>query len=627
MRSVRWVLLFCLLAVYGHSAAAESLSGSGIEKIVFNFHSSSLAEFEALARRAKEAGATHVDVSELPEKSWWQFPDRNDPYPQWVFINPSLFKAVIPSGLKGHLPEAPAAAYLAVIEQRCRVLRSLGLKGAFVAGEPMMLPESVFEAHPLWRGPRVDHSARSRAAQFAPAVDNPEVRALYRESMAGLIRACPEIDIFRLLTNDSGCGFDWHGGLYDGPHGNTLYSSVSTGQRIAGFMQALQAGAAEGGASGVTISVQGTGWAGVRATESAEAASSLGNAMVLENRTADGALWSAQAGYTFYFSYLYPIIGIPQHRRFVEELQAAVGRRAPVLLVDIEDGCGDTYFRLFRQFFQERPQGVRGRDEFLERFAAAEAGAQNAAALAGVWDDIGESVESHAPLNMGGHIFLLGTTSQRWLNRPFVPFGAELADSEYRYYRPYLFQARALENAEDLADLQATRFVAGQGAAYLVYQYLSRAMQRIDRARGGLKDIIAGLPQGALRDSLSRLDTRLALYSLLCQGAIDAPAYQEKIDYAREKGLKPELNQRFSLDSDLFRRDILQVARQEMDNTAQIADILERAGFQLIRQVADPAKENTWEFGPDLLKQLHLKMKIMRAHWLDYDRIFTRPNL
>ncbi|MCE5270577.1 hypothetical protein LLH00_04765 [bacterium] len=627
MRSVRWVLLFCLLAAYGRSAAAESPAGSGIEKIVFNFHSSSLAEFEALARRAKAAGATHVDVSELPEKSWWQFPDRNDPYPQWVFINPSLFKAVIPSGLKGHLPEAPAAAYLAVLGQRCRVLRGLGLKGAFVAGEPMMLPESVFDAHPLWRGPRVDHSARSRAAQFAPAVDNPEVRALYREAMAGLIRACPEIDIFRLLTNDSGCGFDWHGGLYDGPHGNTLYASVPTGQRVAGFMKALQEGAAEGGASGVTISVQGTGWAGVRATESAEAVSSLGNAMVLENHTADGALWSAQAGYTFYFSYLYPIIGIPQHRRFVEELQAAVARRAPVLLVDIEDGCGDTYLRLFRQFFQERPQGVRGRDEFLERFAAAEAGAQNAAALAGVWDDIGESVESHAPLNMGGHIFLLGTTSQRWLNRPFVPFPTELADSEYTYYRPYLFQARALENAEDLADLQATRFVAGQGAAYIVYQYLSRAMQRIDRARGGLQEVLSNLPQGALRDSLSRLDTRLALYSLLCQGAIDAPAYQEKIDYAREKGLRPELNQRFSLDSDLFRRDILQVARQEMDNTAQIADILERAGFPLIRQTADPSRENTWEFGPDLVKQLHLKLRIMRAHWLDYDRIFTRPNL
>jgi len=35
-------------------------------------------------------------------------------------------------------------------------------------------------------------------------VDNPEVKALYREAMAGLIRACPEIEIFRFLSNDSG---------------------------------------------------------------------------------------------------------------------------------------------------------------------------------------------------------------------------------------------------------------------------------------------------------------------------------------------------------------------------------------------------------------------------------------
>jgi len=627
VRRILSALLLCLLATVNLSSAAGTSGNDSIEKIVFSFHSSGLSEFEALARLAKDAGATHVDVSELPEKSWWQFPDRNDPYPQWVFINPSLFKAVIPAALSGHIPAEPARQFLAVIQQRCKVLRGLGLRGAFHGGEPMMLPESVFEAHPLWRGPRVDHSARSRNAQFAPAVDNPEVRALYREAMAGLVRACPEIEIFRFLTNDSGNGFDWHGGLYDGPHGNTLYASIPTGQRIAGFMKALQEGATDAGGQQVTISISGTGWSGTRPSEYREAASSLGQSMVLENRSADGRLWSAQAGYTFYFSYVYPVIGVPQHRRFVQELQAAVARKAPVLIVDVEDGCGDVYFRLFKAFFSEKPKGVRERDEFLERFAAAEAGEGNARALAEVWDAIGESVESHAPLNYGGHIFLLGTTSQRWLNRPFVPFPTELTEPEYSYYRPYLFQARGLEQAEDLADLQATRFVAGQSAAFLIYSCMERALNEIDRARSGLRRITGALERGALRDSLARLENRLSLYRLICQGAVNAPGYQEKIDYIREKGIKPELNQRFSLDSDLFRRDILQVARLEMDNTAQIIELLEKSDFPLLRQELDPAKENTWEFGPDLLRQLQLKLKIMRAHWLDYDRIFTRPNL
>ena len=31
--------------------------------------------------------------------------------------------------------------------------------------------------------------------------------------------------------------------------------------------------------------------------------------------------------------------------------------------------------------------------------------------------------------------------------------------------------------------------------------------------------------------------------------------------------------------------------------------------------------------GPDLLSQLQTKIDTMNAHWTDYDRIFTKPNL
>ena len=115
----------------------------GIRQVIFSFRTDDLAEFEHYSRLAKKVGATHIDVSELPEKAWWQKPDPKDPYPQWAYINNSIFKSYIPEGLRGHIPAEPQEQLLSAMRERCRVLRKLGLKGYFKGGEPMMLPERM----------------------------------------------------------------------------------------------------------------------------------------------------------------------------------------------------------------------------------------------------------------------------------------------------------------------------------------------------------------------------------------------------------------------------------------------------------------------------------------------------
>jgi hypothetical protein len=36
-------------------------------------------------------------------------------------------------------------------------------------------------------------------------------------------------------------------------------------------------------------------------------------------------------------------------------------------------------------------------------------------------------------------------------------------------------------------------------------------------------------------------------------------------------------------------------------------------------------EEYVMRLGPNLVEQLKLKIDIMNAHWMDYDRLFTRP--
>jgi len=604
-----------------------SPADNGIERVVFTFRSSSIQEFERYAKLSKEAGATHIDVSQLPEKSWWQRPDKTDPYPQWAYINASMFKAYIPTRLEGHIPGESQRRFMTVLKERCAVLRSLGLRGHFKGGEPVMLPESVYIEHPLWRGPRVDKPTRSRTPQYAPAVDNPEVQGLYREAMAGLIRECPEIQIFRFLTNDSGTGLDWHPRLYPGVNGNTLYSHIGLGDRVAGFFAALQKGAEDAGAKGIEIAIHGTGYESGSA-ETFEALRSLDVGMVLENRRMDGSLWSSTAGLEFYFNSMFPLIGIPQHLRFVEELERATQRRAPVLICFIDVEMDRLYFDLFEKFFEKPTRGPLERQLFIRDYAERKAGKKEAFELTEVWNGIYNSVQNHLPINYGygGHIFLLGTIAQRWLTRPFVPFGTELTEDEFSYYRPFQFQGRTIEHAEDMADLQATRFVAGQGAARIIAVFMSQTRREISRARASLKRVMKDLKDEGFRSQLELLDLRLQAYSLICRNAVNAVSYQEKIDYVREKKLQPELNPRFALDADPFRLDVQGVARSEIDNTALLIELLNSTDAKIFHTVVDPEEEDSFAFGPNLVDQLKKKIRIMHDHWLDYDRIFTPSN-
>jgi len=617
------IVLLCLAADLVWAVPSDS----GIERTVFSFKSQSLEEFEHYAKLARKVGATHVDVSQLPEKSWWQRPDPSDPYPQWAYINPSIFKAFIPEKLRGHIPAESQQRFMEVMKQRCLILRQLGLKGYFKGGEPVMLPASVYDEHPLWRGPRVDKPSRSRTAQYAPAVDNPEVRALYREAMAGLIRNCPEIEIFRFLTNDSGTGLDWHPNLYPGRNGNSLYSHLGLGTRVAGFLAALQEGASDAGAKGIEIALNGTGYE-ADPTENIQATRSLDAGMILENRTMEGSLWSSTAGLEFYFNSMFPLIGIPQHLRFVEELERAIQRRAPVLICFIDVEMQSLYFDLFQTFFEKPTNGPLARQVLLLQLAEQEVGKQKAPELTKVWNGIYNSVQNHMPINYGygGHLFLLGTIAQRWLTRPFVPFGTELNEEEYSYYRPFQFQARTVEHSEDLADLQATRFVSGQGAARIISVLMGQARSELSRARASLGHLLRELAGGDLKSELELLDIRLKAYAMVCWNAVNAVSYQEKLDYIREKDIQPDHQPRFASDADPFRLDIQSVARSEMDNTALLIELLESTKQPILHMTNDPKEEDSFAFGPDLVDQLRKKIRIMQNHWLDYDRIFTQPN-
>ncbi len=533
-------VLICLSLVLAtrNNSSAQNTFNSKFEKIVFGCYARDIREFEEFVKRAKQSGATHINLSneDLPFAKW-EYDTENDPYPSWVFTNMGLLKIATPAALKPYLPQDYAERVFSILEERCKVLRKYGLKAAFRTFEPQMLPEKVFADHPLWRGPRVDHPSRSRVARWAPDIDNPEVLKLYDEAISLLLKRCPEIEILSLTTNDSGTGLSWSGGLYSGATGNTFNKYRRMDDRIFSFFSVLQESAKRTG-SNLEIDIFST-----REYFPDRIAEKLSPGMAIENLEGpDGKPFKYEVGFVMdYYQALYPVVGIPDPVRFVTDLGSAANSGAKRLFVLFGDRLNkDLYFNIFDSYNKQPGNGLIARLLLLRDVAAGIAGKQNSDQILNLWVSL---YEMRKPLDMstnGGYIFYLGTVMQRWLTRPFVPFPEELKSADCDFYRKYLFQALSEDNANDMADLQANRVFSGYNGASLAERFLSEVSTSNSSARNSIHEILKADIPLELKNELELLDLRLQALDLLCNNAQNALFYQARLDQVKAAGTKPD---------------------------------------------------------------------------------------
>jgi hypothetical protein len=615
-------MLFVFLSTTGASAAANPLAH--FQRIIFGWHSDNLAGFESFARRAKQSGATHIVLTgeDLPWANW-QLDTPGDPYPAWAMSNIGLLKIATPMALKPYLPQDYADNVMGILRSRCAVLRKLGLKAAFTTFEPQMLPEPVFETHPLWRGPQVDHPLRSRVPRFAPAIDNPEVLALYRESIGILLAACPEIEILSLHTNDSGSGVSWSGGLYPGPNGNSLYRDEKMHQRYRDFFGALQAGARDTGANSLEIDAD---W--VRESAPELIAGRLGQGMAVANLEGpDATPYKAEVGFLLdYFYPFYPALGIPLPVRYLEELELGSKSVAPRLFYLIGDRFdSDLYFRIYDAFVRNPTQDEVSRLQLLRSLASERAGEQSATALLDAWLALHRIQRDADIINFGGTMFYLGSVQQRWLTRPFVPFPEELTPEETQYYRQYQFQARSEERARNLGDLQGTHQYQGLGGVALSNKLFLRMLAELGRARADVRAIVE-TSKGGERQRYEVLDERLRVFQALVNNCRNAIEYQYDLDTAKEGKLRRPVESQEELTEIPEWRAIRDAARREIDNSGVLIGLLQSQKASLIDLAKTNGEESIRVLGPDLIDQLRKKIKIMIVHWQDYERLFIEED-
>jgi len=212
------------------------------------------------------------------------------------------------------------------------------------------------------------------------------------------------------------------------------------------------------------------------------------------------------------------------------------------------------------------------------------------------------------------------------VTRPMVPYPDELTAAEKKDYRPFLFQAKGEEQADDLIDIQAMRMYEGWGAKMLFQRTIELTLPRAHRALTLFEGIGRSAKDDATRKPWELTVKRVRAVIYLLQSADDMVAYQAQLDRVKSLGVKPDPDPVLGVQSGWDRTDLMETARKEIDTMVALDRLLETTPEPILDLAPTPGEETIMRLGPNITAQIQHKIDVMNAHWRDYDGLFTVPN-
>ena len=632
-----FLLFLTLLGVAPALAAGDKPVAPRV--VLSSADADALAAFERKATLAKRLGATHVPLTDGLPPAKWQFQPADDPYPGWFIQRPDFFKLFPAAEVQPFVDMEYGRRVVTLLEERCKILRRLGLKAHWGANIPQVMPEAFFTAYPQLRGPRVDQPNRSRTARFSMCVDQPETLRLYAEAMRNLLAHCPEIESFSFLTQDSGSGFCWVPALYPGLNGHSDCKDRPVSERISSFLIVLR-DAAKAAGHDVEISLNPiTPRQWMIPSFSPEQLDAivhqLPRGLAVQGREGPDGRSSQRLGPSDAYArgVFYPVVGLA-----LPDMRWLRTGRAPAPRADAAEPparrlislrADEATMEFNARVYEATKASLHGnaveRLAALRAFAVTEVGEGQADNLLEAWLQLDDAERRLEALDFGD-MLQFGHVLNRWLNRPMVPFPAELAAADKAYYRPFLFQAKGEEQADDLVDIQAMRMYEGFGARLLFQRVVETVVPGVDGALKRVQRIRDAATDDPTRARWDIFGRRLEAVICLLHSADHMVAYQAQLDRVKSLAVKPEPNPPLGAQNSWDRTDLLETARKEIDNTVRLLRLLQGTKEPLLDLAPVPEEETIMRLGPDLAAQLKRKIDLMNAHWTDYDRLFTAPN-
>jgi hypothetical protein len=454
---------------------------------------------------------------------------------------------------------------------------------------------------------------------------------MYKESMQLLLARCPEIEIFSFLTSDSGSGFCWSPALYSGQNGNANCQNRSMTERVVGFLETLRDAAREGGKHrevNIHPNVP-RQWMPETFDHPELLSARLMDGLTIGSyKNADGQQFNSGLSGWGKESFS-PVLGLPNPVLRAKQLMMMLQENKPAgsrLLVSYEDPSTANFnLELYHFILQKRPHHTVELMQVLREFAETLAGKEGADDLLDIWLALYD-ISNDLQVFDFGPVLTFGPVMERWINRPLVPVPENLTDKEKDYYRPFIFQAKGEEQANNLIDIQAMRMFEGYGARLLVQRVYEMVVQKLEKAEKLTNKLLRQEKNIEAANTWEALRNRLAVLHSLVRTIENVVGYQALLDVAHNRNIHPEPNPVLGTGPSWDRQEIMRIARNEIDNTANLKNILESSRIPLIQEALLSKYETIKMLGPDLTLQLKRKIDIMNAHWEDYKELYTSPN-
>lgn len=593
-------------------------------KIMVKAATDSLEDFEQLAIKAKEIGATHVFISALPHSRWqWEL-DLNDPYSNWGMPMVYLFKLYLPEELHEFYPEPEEAQNnLNQLAAQYEILQKYGLSYALLLTEPFWFPNEVYRAHPTWRGPRIDHPRRSRNLYYSPCIDNPEVLELYRKSMEEICKVVP-IDYMFIKSNDAGAGVCWSTGLYAGRNGPTSCRERDMGDRIVGFLNAIKQGAADAGVDCIldfnanmdlkeNERVLDMVWPFAPDGVYINGRDNKGN----PGKISVGNITSTNS------TPVSPVLDIPDVMRVAVQLSEIWNREASALFCGVPSTKLSEVYSVIGRFIENPASDYVSAITLVKALAADLVGEEHANDLFDLWRQIGLAFDDIDHLRVS--ISMHGTIHQRWLTRPLVAFPDRLEPEERDYYRKYQFQARTEEHANDLMDMQGLDVIRGFSGTFLATSTLEMAEGHFQKAITLAENINE---EGATEyaQSLEGLAIRLRACVCMLRNAINTARFQRYLDSYDPENPPIQKND-WPTPGDYRSVEIQNIIRAEIENTEDLISLIRGREHEVLWLTETKEEEDIFIYGPDIVELLDKKIDIMFKYFRESDELFETGNI
>lgn len=582
--------------------------------------------FRRLAEQAallKSHGDMVINISTLADKSWYEIPEGGSPWHEYASLNPTLFKFFPHPTIAPYVPADFIEKNRSLLLSKAEILREYGLKAGFWSYDPNILPERFFRDHPHLRGPRVDHPRRSKEEAFSMCVDREDVLEMYAWMMAELVKHVPETTVYSFKTNDAGTGLCWSENIYTGPNGPHTCRSRQVGERVRGFHEALHRGARAGGGQ---VDLYMSGY--ITENEQDRILPHLPERSYLEARTRTAMTLGSLINTT------YPVVGLCDPLGLLGAMERLKDTEIDTVFIGLRAMYDRGYetietsrhvFELVDDYLKAPAYGLMPRLTRLHRYCARWGGEGHADALFEAFAGFHHALrlKSAAAGRMGTYS---GGVTVRWITRPLVIKPDLLTPEEEAYFLPYVFNIHEGEARYDYIDLEGSRMVpeclpptrsdARIPAVDQVVSSLLRAAQAFEKVQDAPEGTWLGRTALSLRLWGNMLRTANNFYGCQlvrdrCAGALSGePRIPSKIPT-------------WTGDPDLLAFN--EIRRDELDNAAELITLLEHGGMDLVVTAPTTREADTFQLEPELIAHLHMKIAIMRDHWLDGERYLTPP--